>query len=116
MNSRKVMKKAILFLLAIALSGTFVEIGLANPLDPPAGVESFCQTWANNPNKSGTVVTGTGGVTCSTVVGEIEVVVQVRDSSGRATTPAITKTCRNVSSCSATASLPYVSLCRGARL
>ena len=100
--------RIVVFLIAVfVLAGTQTTTGWADPINQPEGVEAFCQTWSNNPYRSGTVVKGTGGVSCSSTVAQIKVVVQIRDSSGRVTQPAVTVTCSNQSNCSATATLSY---------
>lgn len=99
-------KLLIAVLVAVGISLMGASATLAGESD---GIESFCQAWANNPYKNGSVVYGTGGVSCSTAVAQIHVVVQVENSAGGRTNPAAEKYCYNTSSCQVTASLGFTS-------
>lgn len=91
-------------LVAVGINLMAASAGLADDND---GIDSFCQAWANSPYKNGSVVYGTGGVSCSTAVARIHVVVQVENSAGGHTNPAEEEYCYNASSCQVTASLGY---------
>ena len=98
-------------LLLIAAGITILVALLMSTGDALAGGQSdqryFCQAWANDPYKYGSEVRGTGGATCTTTMSQIYVVVQLKDSYGRNDWDY--NTCYNTNSCTATASLSYVS-------
>lgn len=66
-----------------------------------------CGVWPDLPYKSGSVVVGTGEVSCDTAHPNLRVVAGIRDSSGRYWS--VERQCYNTDYCSVSASLSYVS-------
>ena len=113
MNKKAIKIIAVLFLGFITIAAN----ARSNTLYPNVSeesVDSYCAASSSSPYRSGSTVYGTGGLYCTQTVGQIRVVVQVRDRNSlngpiiRQTTPAKEKICYNTSSCSITADLSYI--------
>lgn len=98
--------KLIHILFAVSICIVLSALPLINALSAAEpDVPMDCGVWANNPYKSGSVVKGTGMVSCDTTHASIRVVVDVWD--GVRPPGYKTNICYNASYCEATAEKGY---------